>query len=101
MTIKLSLLKSGETVISDVKELTDNEKFCGYVFHKPHKILTEKSVFLCEQVESESKIQVSLTPWIILTEDDDILVSPDWVVTVVEPIASIKNLYEEKINEIN
>ena len=71
------------------------------MFHKPHKILTEKSVFLSEQVEHDSKIQVSLSPWIILTEDEDVLVSPDWVVTIVEPISSIKSLYEEKINEIN
>jgi Uma2 family endonuclease len=101
MSIKLSLLKSGETIISDVKELTEEKKFCGYVFHRPHKVLVESSFFLTEENEPNPKVNVSLSPWILLTEDDQILVSPDWVVTIVEPISSIKSLYEEKINENN
>lgn len=101
MSIKLSLLKSGETIISDVKELTEGEKFCGYVFNKPHKVFVENSFLLTEENEPNPKVHVSLTPWILLTEEDQILVSPDWIVTIVEPVLAIKNLYEEKINEIN
>lgn len=99
MSIKLALLKSGETIISDIKELLEEEKLCGYVFHKPHKILTEKTILLTEEKDYDSKLQVSLAPWIILTDEDTILVSPDWVITIVDPIISVKNLYEEKINE--
>lgn len=98
MSIKLALLKSGETVISDVKELVSEENVYGYVFQNPYKVITERSIVLSEESEYDAKIQVSLTPWIILTEDTQMLVTMDWVVTLVDPIESLKQMYEEKVN---
>jgi hypothetical protein len=100
MSIKLALLKSGETVISDIKELVSEEnQFRAYLFNKPHKIETRKTLLLMEESESnKGDIEVSLSPWIILTTDDQITVSPDWIVAIVEPIQTIKEMYEEKLN---
>ena len=99
MSIKLAILKSGETVISDVKEIVSNENPCGYIFYKPYKVLTERSVLLCEESEYDAKIKVSLSSWILLTEEEKILIPLDWVVTLVDPISSLKEMYEEKVNE--
>lgn len=103
MSIKLALLKSGETVISDIKELFSGEdEFRGYLFNKPHKIETRKTFLLTEETEnSKGDIEVSLSPWIILTTDDQITVIPDWVITIVDPIKSIIEMYEEKLNAEN
>jgi len=99
MSIKLAILKSGETVISDIKELISEEKVCGYLFNHPHKIETRKSFLLVEENEnSKADLEVSLSPWIILTSDNQIPVPPDWIVTIVEPIQTIKEMYEEKLN---
>jgi hypothetical protein len=49
MSIKLAVLKSGETVISDAKELISDDKVCGYLFAKPHKIETRKTLLLVEE----------------------------------------------------
>ena len=98
MSIKLALLKSGETIISDVKELISDEKTCAYIFENPHKVTKEKTIFLTEEVDAESKIEITLTPWILFTEETQILVPLDWVVTLVDPIKSVKELYEEKVN---
>jgi hypothetical protein len=99
MSIKLALLKSGETVISDAKELISDEKVCGYLFTKPHKIDVRKTMLLVEENQNpKGDLEISLTPWIILTSDEQIPVPPDWIVTIVEPIQNIKDMYEEKIN---
>lgn len=99
MSIKLALLKSGETIISDIKELISDEKVCGYLFNHPHTIETRKSFLLVEENEnSKGDLEVSLSPWIILTSDTQIPVPPDWIVTIVEPIQTIKEMYEEKLN---
>ncbi len=101
MSIKLALLKSGDYIISDAKELlTDGDKVCGYLFCNPHKITLNSPVILKENLneESESVINITLSPWIILSEDKEIAVSPDWVVTAVEPISSLKEMYEGKVN---
>ena len=99
MSIKLALLKSGETIISDAKELISDEKLCGYLFTNPHKVEVRKTMLLVEETENpKGDLEVSLSPWIILTSDNQIPVPPDWVVTIVEPIKNIKEMYEEKVN---
>jgi hypothetical protein len=99
MSIKLVLLKSGETVITDAKELISDKKVCGYLFTNPHKIEVSKTVLLVEENQNEKgDLQISLSPWIILTKETEIPVSLDWVVTIVEPVETIKEMYEEKIN---
>ena len=100
MSIKIALLKSGETIISDAKELISEEKVCGYLFEKPHKIDISKSIFLTENRSAniENTVDVLLSPWIMFTLDDKILVPHDWVVTIVEPVKSVIELYEEKVN---
>jgi hypothetical protein len=102
MSIKLALLKSGETVISDAKELISDEKLCGYLFTNPHKVEVRKAVLLVEENEqTKGDLEVSLSPWIVLTSDTQIPVPPDWLVTIVEPIQTIKEMYEEKVNGKN
>ena len=102
MSIKLALLKSGETIISDAKELISDDKVCGYLFENPHKVETRRTVLLVEEnVNPSGDIEVSLSPWIVLTKDTQIPVPPDWIVTIVEPIDTIKQMYEEKVNVQN
>ena len=100
MSIKLALLKSGETVISDAKELISEDKVCGYLFTNPHIVDIRKTLLLVEENEdSKGKdLEVILTPWIVLTSDTQIPVPPDWIVTIVEPLEEIKQMYEEKVN---
>ncbi len=103
MSIKLALLKSGETIISDIKELfTGEDQFRGYLFDRPHKVEVRKTMLLVEETENpKGDLEVSLTPWIILTNEKQITVLPDWVVTIVEPIETIKEMYEEKLDAEN
>jgi hypothetical protein len=103
MSIKLALLKSGETVISDAKELISNEKVCGYLFANPHIVDFRKSLLLVEDAKDSEDIkkgdlEIMLSPWIVLSSDKQIPVPPDWIVTIVEPIQEIKEMYQEKVN---
>ena len=100
MSVKLLLLKSGEQVISDVKELVrkDSDRVYGYVLHKPQEIVTNKTVVLTEDASDDGKVEVTLSPWILLTEDKSMTVPQDWIITIVNPIGSILKMYEEKTN---
>ena len=100
MSIKLLYLKSGEQVISDVKELIrkDSDKVYGYVLHKPHEIVASKAVVLTEDADDDRKVEVTLSPWILLTEDKSMTIPQDWIITIVNPIGSILKMYEEKTN---
>ena len=100
MSIKVALLKSGESVIADIKELISDDKVCGYLFENPNIITYLEPELLTEQTET-SKLKISLIPWILITSDTKIPVRSDWVITIVEPIEEVKKIYEEKINESN
>jgi len=46
MSIKLVLLKSGEQLISDAKELVSEEKVRGYLLSQPQKVSINRPIFL-------------------------------------------------------
>ena len=100
MSVKLALLKSGETVIADVKELVSDENICGYLFENSHVVGTRKAVLLTEDSGNDESgdLEIIMSPWIILSSDTKIPVRPDWIVTIVEPIDTLKEMYEEKVN---
>ena len=96
MAIKLAVLQDQDQVIAEIKELVDNGKPVGYLFGNAHRILTEKE-FLAES-DDDRQIQITLSPWILLSADKEVLVPRHQVVTIVEPIDSLKEMYLEKIN---
>ena len=104
MSVKLLLLKSGEQIIADAKELRRKEdvpiadKVNGYLLTLPHKVTANKPLVLTENIDEERNVEITLSPWIILTEDKVMTVPKEWVITIVNPIESIVKMYEEKID---
>ena len=99
MSVKLAVLKSGEQVIAEAKELVskDEEKVRGYLFTRPHKVVTAQPMLLTEEEkQNDSSLEVTLSPWIILSADKEVVVPTDWVVTIVEPLESVVKMYQEK-----
>tara|TARA_B100000073_G_scaffold231754_1_gene193596 strand:+ start:74 stop:403 length:330 start_codon:yes stop_codon:yes gene_type:complete len=97
MSIKLAVLKSGEDIIADVKEIMSEDNVVGYLLHKPHSVSCEEPVFV-EEDDQQGQVQIRLRPWLILSKDDKVPVRPDWLVTIVEPVDMLKEMYEEKVN---
>ena len=104
MSIKLTILKTGETLISDMQELVaqgqeENQGMPNaYLLENPHRVVTRDKDFLTEEEKQQKKygIDVFMTPWIILSKDKKMIVPPDCVMTIVEPIESIKQMYIDK-----
>ena len=96
MAIKLAILQGKEQVIAEIKELVDDGNPVGYLFANPHCVYADKQ-YLAEENEDRS-VQITLSPWILLTADKEILVPKHQVVTIVEPIDSVKKMYSEKVN---
>ena len=96
MSVKLAILQGKEQVIAEIKELVDDGNPVGYLFANPHCVYADKQ-YLAEENEDRS-VQITLSPWILLTSDKEILVPKHQVVTIVEPIDSVKKMYSEKVN---
>ncbi len=102
MSVKIALLKSGEKIISDVKELKSEEtdSVHGYLLIKPKKIDLAAPVFLAEDsTGEESSVQVSLSQWCLITKDTEFVIPKDWIVTFMEPVDRLLGMYEAALND--
>ena len=99
MTVKLVLLKSGEKLISDIKEGFVKDTLVCYLLEKPctmsingtYKILDE------DGVEGGNKVSISLQSWPSFSKQTTIEINPDWIVTILEPNDEIKETYESQV----
>ncbi len=105
MSVNLVILKSGEELIADVKEIKSGKDVVGYFFNDPltldYEANEEPEVLLEEETESKynSKVSISFFPWIPLSsERKNIPCSADWIVTIVKPQEQLIKLYEDKVN---
>ena len=97
MSIKLAVLKSGEDIIADVKEIMSEDNVVGYLLNNPHSVVTGEGI-LREEGSEEGHIQISLRPWLVLSKDTQVPIRPDWLVTIVQPVDMLTQMYEEKVN---
>ena len=100
MSIKLTLLRTGEQLISDMKELSAEGKDepQAYLLENPHIVETRDKSFLTEDEKKAGNfgIDVILIPWIMLSADKKVIIPVDVVTTIVEPIASVKQMFIDK-----
>ncbi len=99
MTVKLAILKSGEDIVADIKEMIvgegDDARVVGYVLTKPVGVaLNRKEITIDDEKET---VQIRLFPWCPLTKNEKIPITADWVVTIVDPIEKVKQMYEKEV----
>ena len=99
MTVKLAILKSGEDIVADIKEMVvgegDDARVVGYVLTKPVGVsLNRKEITIDDEKET---VQIRLFPWCPLTKNEKIPITADWVVTIVDPIDKITQMYTKEV----
>ena len=99
MSIQLALLKSGEEVIADIKEIRQEETdvLVSYLFKDPYCVKIKTTQVLVEE-ETRPKHELAYYKWMSLSNDSDIIVNKDWVVCITDPLDTVKKNYEEKMN---
>ena len=102
MTIKLCLLKSGEDIITDITEMRTSEapdsRVVGYFFDKPCVVKMRNPQSQAPDGNTKKTgFEVSLFPWMPLSSETRIPVTADWLITMVEPTAKLKEMYIEDV----
>ena len=103
MAIKLAVLKSGEDVIADIREMmvgdedtpAEQKKVVGYVLTKPCRVTLDSKVIKVD--DEEDHYQIKLFPWCPLSKNTKIPITADWVVTIVDPVDKVKQMYETEV----
>jgi len=106
MSIKLVVLKSGEDIISHVTEMiTDTydaegevvgKEVFGYYLTRPCavKLLNEEDT---TDETGRKAFEISMFPWIPLSNDKVVKIPTDWVITIVNPIEKVKDMFELQV----
>ena len=100
MTVKLAVLKSGENIISDIKEGFVGEKLVCYILEKPCIVSVNGTYRILEDEDKNingNKVSISLNSWPSLSKDTTVELIPDWIVTIVEPNDQLKKMYETQV----
>lgn len=105
MTVRVILMKSGEDVISDAKEILNKNEdgIIAYHLSNPYVMnltTTESDEIVVEGEESvpRTKFQVAYTHWAPLSKQREFIIPADWVVTIYEPHDNIMRDYCAKHN---
>jgi len=100
MTVKVILLKSGEDVISDAKEILDEEQkgIVAYYLSNPYIMQLTSRVEDGEDEQPRTKFSVQYTHWAPLSKQRQFVIPADWVVTIYDPHDSIMKDYCDKHN---
>lgn len=88
---KLVMLKSGEDIICDLKEMVLEGQVIGYYFYHPFTINTRESD------KNNGMLEVRLLPWVPFSQTHQIPVVVDWVVTIVDPVEELAKMYEKEV----
>jgi hypothetical protein len=90
MTVQLVLLKSGEELVADVREIVDKEteEKMSLVFINPHHVHYDGNALVFD-------------PWIPLSASRQFFIPHDWTVTITDPHENIVNEFNERFGEEN
>lgn len=94
MTIKLAVLKSGENLISDIKEGYFNEELVCFLLDKPCTIEINGSYRV---VGEDNKLSISLKSWPMFSKQTTVEIIKDWIVTLVDPSDEVKEMYTQQV----
>ena len=107
MTIKILVLKSGEDVIADIKEMmTPDNKVMGYLLTKPCVVkLMSNAPLTAEEDDSNpegtSEVRIRMHPWAPLAKEKQVPLSTEWVVTMFSPIDKVLDMYKKQVLKEN
>ncbi len=107
MTIKVLVLKSGEDVIADIKEMmTSDNQVMGYILTKPCVVkLMSAAPLTAEEdepsTEGSSEVRIRMHPWAPLAKEKQVPLSTEWVVTMFSPIDKVLDMYTKQVLKQN
>ena len=95
--IKLVFTRDGDNIICDLQEAVDKEtgKRQAYIMTVPYKvwIIDQPDSQVDLETFEDQEVKIRYTPWNPFTIDQKIAITPDYVISVMEPSPSILQTY--------
>ena len=95
--IKLVFTRDGDNIICDLQEAVNKEtgERQAYILTIPYKvwIIDQPETPVNMETFEDQEVKIRYTPWNPFTVDQKIAITPDYVISVMEPSPSILQTY--------
>lgn len=110
MSVKVVRVRSGEDIITDIKEITTTEedptqrRIIGYQLNYPCAVWVSQPITAEDDSGNIHKIsnpEITMEPWMALSKDQVIVVRPDEIVSAYETFPEITEKYTQLVEAKN
>ena len=100
--VKVLMLQNGDNVICDIQEAThkDTGERQAYILNFPYKVEYEQPKLDSTGIVTEPEVKVHYSPYCPLTPEVRIPINPAAVLTIVEPVPSLRDTYIKNVQKM-
>ncbi len=93
---------NGDNIIADVQEAVDKDSGArqAYILNFPYKVQYEQPELSGTGLITNPEVKVNYSPWCPLTPENRIPVNHNMVVTILEPVPSLRDTYITNVRQM-
>ena len=100
--VKVVVLFNGDNVIWDLQEAVDKERGArqAYIMNFPYKVDYDQPKMDSTGIVTDPEVKVHYSPWCPLTPETKIPVNHNMVVTILDPVPSLRDTYITNVQKM-
>ena len=100
--VKVVVMFNGDNVICDLQEAVDKESGArqAYIMNFPYKVEYDQPKLDTTGMVTDPEVKVHYQPWCPLSPDVQIPLNSNVVVTILEPVPSLRDTYIKNVQKM-
>ena len=100
--VKVVVMFNGDTIICDLQEAIDKESGArqAYIANYPYKVEYDQPKLDAAGIVTDPEVKVHYSPWCPLSPEVKIPLSHNMVVTILEPMPSLRDTYITNVQKM-
>ena len=100
--VKVVIMFNGDTIICDLQEAVDKESGArqAYIANYPYKVEYDQPKLDAAGIVTDPEVKVHYSPWCPLSPEGKIPLNHNMVVTILEPMPSLRDTYITNVQKM-
>ena len=100
--IKIIIMHNGDQIIADIQEAVNKEtnQRQAYILNFPYRVEYDQPKLDGTGIVSDPEVRVNYSPWCPLTPETRIPINHNMVVSIVEPVPSLRDTYITNVRKM-
>ena len=100
--VKVIIMFNGDSVICDLQEAVDKEsgERQAYIMNYPYKVDYDQPKLDTTGIVTDPEVKVHYAPWCPLSPEVKIPINQNMVVTILEPVPSLRDTYITNVQKM-